>query len=142
MPAVFIDTAVIMYAAGRDHPLRATCQALMERVNAGVVDAFISTEVVQEIVHRYLSIGHPEWARSVASDALELFAPVLPITHDVLQRTMDLLDRYHDVRARDLVHVATCLEEGIATIVSPDTHFDLVREITRLAPDDAEALSL
>lgn len=40
----------------------------------------------------------------------------------------------------DLVHVATCLEDGIDTIVSPDTGFDQVPEIERVAPDDGTRL--
>lgn len=113
----------------------------MERVNAGAVDGMISAEVIREILHRYTSIGDPDRARGVARDALDLFAPVLPVTHEVIQRAVDLHERYPAVRVRDLVHVVTCLEEGIEAIVSPDTHFDGVREITRIAPDDAEALA-
>ncbi|MHB8399678.1 MAG: hypothetical protein ACYDCI_12230 [Candidatus Limnocylindrales bacterium] len=48
----------------------------------------------------------------------------------------DLVERYTTLAARDLVHVATCLEEGIGEIVSPDRGFDAVSEIRRIAPDD------
>ncbi|HEX5465806.1 MAG TPA: hypothetical protein VFW92_03925 [Candidatus Limnocylindrales bacterium] len=46
----------------------------------------------------------------------------------------DLVGRYPSLAARDLVHLATCLEEGLAGIVSPDTGFDAVIEIPRLDP--------
>ncbi len=38
-----------------------------------------------------------------------------------------------------MVHVATCIEEGIGTIISPDRAFDAVAEIERLDPFEAAA---
>ena len=36
--------------------------------------------------------------------------------------------------ARDVVHVATCVHEGITEIVSPDRGFDQVAEVRRIDP--------
>ena len=131
----FIDTAVIMYAAGSAHPLKAPCQDILRRVADGELDAVISVEVVQEIIDRFMALRRPEHGASIARDALDLFAPVLPITHAVMRRMPDLIERYQSLAGRDLIHVATCLEEGIADIVSPDRGFDVVPEINRIAPD-------
>lgn len=133
---VFIDTAVIMYAAGREHPLRASCRAILERVNDRTLDATTSVEVVQEILHRFVALREPGIGASMARDTLDVFAPVLPITHAVMRRLPDLVMRYRDLAARDLIHVATCIEEGIAEIVSPDRGFDRVAEVRRLAPEE------
>jgi predicted nucleic acid-binding protein len=130
----FIDTAVIMYAAGSDHPLRAPCRRILGEVAEGSLEAAISVEVVQEILHRFTALKRPEIGASMANDALDLFAPVLPITHAVMRRMPGLVQRYPALAARDLLHVATCLEEGIAEIVSPDRGFDSVAEIRRIDP--------
>ena len=135
----FIDTAVIMYAAGTEHPLRDPCIRVMDRVTAGTLDATTSVEVVQEIVHRYLSVRRAELARRVARQTLDIFAPVLPITHALMRRVPDLAARYPTLAARDLVHVATCVHEGITEIVSPDRAFDDVAEIRRLDPVELSA---
>ena len=133
---IFVDTAVMMYAAGREHPLREPCRRLLEGVVAGSVTAVTSVEVVQEIVHRYVSIGQPALAISVARSTLDLFAPVLPITHPLMRRIPDLTRRYPLLAARDLVHVATCIHEGINEIVSPDRGFDAVTELRRIDPSE------
>ena len=130
----FIDTAVIMYAAGSEHPLKAPCQKILRRVADGELDGVTSVEVVQEIIHRFMALRRPAHGASIARDALDLFAPVLPVTHAVMRRMPDLIDRYQGLAARDLVHVATCLEEGIVEIVSPDRGFDSVPEIHRIDP--------
>lgn len=134
----FLDTAVFMYAGGREHPLRAPCRALLERAVAGELDAATSAEVVQEILHRFVAIRRPELGAAMARDVLAAFEPVLPITHGVVRRMPDLIERHPSLAARDLIHVATCLEEGIETIVSPDRGFDEVREIRRLDPTPTE----
>jgi predicted nucleic acid-binding protein len=136
---IFVDTAVMMYAAGREHPLREPCRRLLEGVVAGSVTAVTSVEVVQEIVHRYVSIGQPALAVSVARSTLDLFAPVLPITHALMRRVSDLTRRYPLLAARDLVHVATCIHEGINEIVSPDRGFDAVTELRRIDPSEIKA---
>jgi predicted nucleic acid-binding protein len=46
---------------------------------------------------------------------------------------------HRDLSARDVIHVATCIHEGIDEIVSPDRGFDLVRDIRRLPPEDFAA---
>ena len=134
--SVFIDTSVIMYAAGTDHPLRGACVAVMRAVDDGRVEAVTSVEVVQEILHRYLAIRRPDIADAVARSTLDIFAPVLPITHALMRRVPELARRYPGLAARDLVHVATCIHEGITEILSTDRGFDDVREIRRIAPED------
>ena len=131
---VFVDTAVLMYAAGAEHPLRAPCARIVAGIREGEIEATTSVEVVQELMHRYISIGRPEAARTMATDALDLFAPVLPITHAVMRRVPELGARYPTLQARDLVHVATCIHEGITEIVSPDRGFDGVAEVMRIDP--------
>ncbi len=132
MTLVFLDTAVLMYAAGAEHELRAPSQEIVRRVAAGDLDAAISAEVVQEILHRFVAIRRPDLGARIARDALDLFDPVLPITHAVMHRMPTLVGRYPSLSARDLVHVATCVDAGITTIVSADRGLDGVTEIRRL----------
>ena len=140
MTAVFLDTAVLMYAAGADHELRAPSQQLVRQIAAGGLEAAISAEVVQEILHRFVAIRRPGLGAAMARDALDMFDPVLPITHAVMTRMPVLIERYPALSARDLVHVATCLDAGIGMIVSPDRGFDSVAELERIDISDAALL--
>lgn len=135
---VFIDTAVIMYAAGSNHPLQRPCQEILARVAEGELDAVVSVEVIQEILHRFMALRRPAQGAAIATDALDLFAPVLPITHAVMRRMPELVEAHPTLAARDLVHVATCLQEGIGEIISPDRGFDAVPGIRRIDPSTDE----
>jgi uncharacterized protein len=131
---VFIDTAVIMYAAGGEHPLRGPCGRIIAGIGDGEIDAVTSVEVIQEIFHRFLSVRRPDMARAQATEALDLFAPVLLLTHALMRRVPELAQKYPSLSARDLVHVATCIHEGITDIISPDRGFDQVAEVRRIDP--------
>lgn len=131
---IFIDTSVIMYANGADHEFRASCARIMSGIGDGEVPAVTSVEVVQEILHRFLSIRQPALGIDIANLTLDVFAPVVPVTHAVMRRVPELAERYPDLQARDLVHLATCVHEGISDIVTADRGFDAVHELRRRDP--------
>ena len=139
---VFIDTAVIMYAAGAEHPLKQPSAEILRGVAGGGIPGVTSAEVIQEIVHRFVHAGRPHLAVALARSALRLFSPVIPIGTDVVERLPGLIGRYPSLSARDLMHVATCMEERIEVIVSPDRGFDAVSEVTRLDPADPAVLAM
>jgi predicted nucleic acid-binding protein len=130
-----------MYAGGGPHALRQPSADIVRLVRDGEIEGAISAEVVQEILHRFVALRRPELGARMARDALDLFAPVLPLTHEVMDRVPGLLARYPALTARDLVHVATCLDAGIGVVLSPDRGFDRVAELTRIGPDDVDALA-
>jgi predicted nucleic acid-binding protein len=72
---VFIDSNIPMYVAGRKHPNQDPSRRFLRRVREGKVDACTSTEVLQEILYRYASIGRLDLAREV----YDLFVEVCPV---------------------------------------------------------------
>ena len=112
---------------------------VMKAVDEGRIEAVTSAEVVQEILHRFLAIRRPDIADALARNTLDTFFPVLPITHALMRRVPDLARRYPDRSARDLIHVATCIHEGITEILSADRGFDVVREVRRIPPEEFAA---
>ena len=88
---IFVDTNVLMYAAGGEHPLQRPCRVVVDAIGARTLEATTSAEVVQEIVHRYLSIGRVGGGLALAEDTMDLFTPVLPITHALMRRVPEYL---------------------------------------------------
>jgi predicted nucleic acid-binding protein len=133
---IFVDTNVVMYAAGGDHPLQRPCREIVDGIGDRSIAATTSVEVIQEIVHGFLSTGGAQGGLALAEQTMDLFAPVLPITHALMRRVPDLARRYPDLSARDVIHVATCIHEGIVEILSTDRGFDAVREVRRIRPEE------
>jgi len=132
---VFLDANIIMYALSRDHPLREPCRKCLEGVKDGDISVVASTEVLQEIFHRYFSINMPLIAEE-AYGAMKTFCKeVYPLTLHDMDRALALLKEFPSINARDAVHGATMLNNGIKKILSTDSHFDKIRGIERIAPE-------
>jgi predicted nucleic acid-binding protein len=135
----FVDTNVLIYS--RSSPPSAYCDPCLEilaAIERGEVDAQISTAVLEKVWHLEVT------SRLGAIDGLtaaahRLFAPVLPVTDEIFARALAL--PHPHISAKDRVHVATCLENGIERIVTADKAFDTVAGLQRIDPcAGAEAL--
>lgn len=131
---LLIDANILMYAAGKAHPHKAPSARLLERIARGEVAATINAETLQEILHRYRTIECWEDGRQVYDLARQLFPNVLPVSADVLDRARELLDLYPTVMARDALHAAIVMHEGLGAICSYDRDFDLITTIARVEP--------
>jgi hypothetical protein len=140
----FLDTNIFMYAAGRDHPLKASCVAVLRRVSREELDVLTNTEVLQELLYRYGAIGELQRGLHLARLAVDQVAgEVLPVTIVDMHRAFDLFDRYGtEITGRDAVHAATILNNSLTHIISADSHFDIIEGITRLGPQKAARLKV
>jgi hypothetical protein len=132
---ILIDANVIMYAAGASHPHKRPSVALLERVASGDVEATIDAEVLQEILHRYRAIGRWEDGRRVYDLTRQLFPSVVPVTAAVLDRARRLLDAVPRIMARDALHAAVVMTEGLEAVCSYDRDFDSIRGVVRVEPE-------
>ena len=134
-PAVFIDANVPIYAAGRDHPYKEPCARIL-RVLADDPQYFVTnSEVLQEIMHRYLASGRWTLGREVVRAFAEAMrGRIEPVYGEDITLATELADRHPGVSARDLVHAAVMQRLGVSRIISADTDFDRLEGIQRLDP--------
>ena len=131
---IFIDTNIFLYAAGRDHPLRAPCQTFLQQVIAGELAAVTSSEVVQELLYVLTRRGLKTEAVTLANQVLQLFPGLLPVTREDLDATCEILQATPAVSVRDAVHLGTMRNHGLERIISADHHFDSIPGIERIDP--------
>lgn len=129
---VFIDSNIPMYVAGGEHPNRAPARRLLDRVRSGKVEACSSTEVLQEILYRYSSIGRLDMASAVYELFVEICPVILNVTLADTDRARDLVCGGAGVSARDAVHAAVMLTHDIEWIATFDAGFDRVPGIRRM----------
>ena len=121
-----------MYVAGGQHPNRDAARQFLERVQAGEIEACISTEVLQEILYRYSALHRLDLARTVYDLFVQVCSVVLDITLADTDRARDLLLGIKGISARDAVHAAVMINHRIEWIATFDTGFDKVSGIRRL----------
>ena len=130
---IVLDTNILMYAAGRDHPLRDRCALLMDAVSDGVIEASTTVSVIQEFVHARGRAGRPE-ACSLAREFATLLAPLLVIDSDDLRAAIRLFEREQGLDAFDAVLAATALRHDADALVSADRAFGVVRGLPYIDP--------
>lgn len=123
---IFVDTNVLVYAAGAEHPAREPARRLVLAVGDGRVAATTTTDVIQEFVHVYSRRRSRSDAVQRALDYAVLFAPLtVPTTLD-LERGLALFEQYGDLRAADAVFAATAEANEARALVSADRAFATV----------------
>jgi len=132
---MLIDANIIMYAAGADHPHKRPSAALLERIAGGEIEATIDAEVLQEILHRYRAIRRWKDGRRVYDLTRQLFPSVIPVTAEVLDLARRLLDDDRQIMARDALHAAVVMTQGLEAVCSYDRDFDRIPGILRREPD-------
>lgn len=131
---ILVDANVFMYAAGAEHPHKRPSLRFLERVSHRLEDAVVDAEVLQEILHRYRSLGRWDDGKEVYDLARRIVPVVIPIDELVMDRARNLLDADHLIMARHALHAAVVLEKGLKAICSFDRDFDRIRGIRRVEP--------
>ena len=131
---ILLDSNILMYAAGADHPHKAPSVTLLGRVASGEVNATINTEVLQEVLQRYRAIGRWDDGRRVYDLARQLFPTVILISAAMLDRAREILDQTSGISARDAVHAAVVIIERFDAICSYDRDFDRIAGVRRIEP--------
>ena len=123
---IVLDTTVLAYAVGGEHPLREPCAHLIRTVADGVVNATTTAEVIQEFTHVYSRRRERRLAARLAKRYTEGFAPLLTIDADMLKAGLSLYARQDRLDAFDAVLAATALARGAVALVSADRAFEAV----------------
>jgi predicted nucleic acid-binding protein len=115
---IFVDTNVIMFAVGREHPLRASAQSFFESsIDHGLCT---SAEVLQELMHAYLPVQRMATLDAAFRLVERAIPRVLPIEADDVRSARLLADRHPELGSRDLLHLAVCRRHGVRQIKTFD----------------------
>jgi predicted nucleic acid-binding protein len=134
-PALLVDTAIVAYAVGGEHPLREPCQRWVLAAGRGDVELHASAEMVQEFLFHRVRKTDRRTAVRQARDASQLCV-LHAFDVPVLARSMELVAASESLGGRDAVHAATALMHGLALIVSPDPAFDGIEGLRRVDPTE------
>ena len=124
---IVLDTAVLAYAVGIEHPLREPSREVVRAVANGGVVATTSAAVIQEFAHvRARRRGRAD-ARARAGEFAELLAPLLPTLADDVAPALKLFERHAELDAFDAFLATAALAHGAEALVSADRAFAGIR---------------
>lgn len=132
---IVLDTTVLIYAKGSEHPLRGPCRDLIAAIADGRVEATTTAEVIQELTHvRARRHGRGD-AAALGRDYAELLSPLLAITRDDLVRGLSIFERSDRLGAFDAVLAASAAGAGATALVSADAAFSEVTDVPHVVPN-------
>jgi uncharacterized protein len=129
---IFVDSNIPMYLVGGEHPHKVHARHVVERLAGEGRRLVTSSEVFQEILHRYISTNRRDWIER-AFDVLQgIVDDVLAVEGADVLLAKDLVHAHPRLSARDAVHAAMMRRRQIAQILSFDGGFDDLTGISRL----------
>ncbi len=134
---VFLDTNIPMYASGKEHKYKKSCQDIILSAASGRLTAYTDVKVFQEILHRFyyikkINVGH--FLFDSFFKIMEGF--ILPVTPEDIFMARNLSQQYMEtgLSPRDLIHTAVMLNNSINHIITTDKGFKKVEGIKVIVP--------
>jgi hypothetical protein len=122
-----------MYLVGAHHPHKADAKRWLEELVSGRERLVTDAEVLQEILHRYVSIARPDAIQPAFNALLGVVDEVFSVDQAAVERAKEIVLGQKSLSARDAVHIALMQIHGINRILSFDRGFDGFPGITRLS---------
>lgn len=131
---IVIDTTVLVYAVGDEHPLRGPCRRLIELIGNEAVRAATTVEVIQEFVHVRARRRPRSDAAQLGLDFATMLSPLLRPDAADLAAGLDLFRHKRRLGAFDAVLAAAALAAGATALVSADRSFAGIGGLSHLDP--------
>jgi len=130
---ILLDTTVLAYAVGSDHPLRDPCRRLLEAHADARIEATTTVEVIQEFAHiRARRQGRDDAVRLARRYAAAF--DLLVTTPEDLDHGLELFERHPALGAFDAVLAAVAMDRGADALVSADGAFGAVAGLPWIEP--------
>jgi predicted nucleic acid-binding protein len=130
---IFVDSNIPMYLVGAPHPHKSDARRWLEELVNGRERLVTDAEVLQEILHRYVSIERADAIQPAFDALLGVVDEVFSVDRAAVERAKQIVLGHKALSARDAVHLAVMQIHGVKRILSFDGGFDGFPGITRLS---------
>jgi predicted nucleic acid-binding protein len=130
---IFVDSNIPMYLVGAPHPHKADAQRLLEKLISDRQRLVTNAEVLQEILHRYITINRRDAIQPAFDALLSIVDQVFAIDQAAAERAKQIVMGYPKMSARDALHLAVMEAQEIDQVLSFDSGFDGFPGISRLS---------
>jgi uncharacterized protein len=130
---ILLDTTVLSYTVGAEHPLREPCRRLLQAHGDGRIEATTTIEIVQEFVH-VRARRRPRLDAVTLARHYMAALPLLVTRAEDLDLGLTLFERYGALGPFDAVLAAVALNHRIEALVSADQAFGGVPNLPWVDP--------
>ncbi len=123
---IVVDTTVLVYAVGADHPLKEPSRRLLGAVEAGSAVATTTVEVIQEFANVRARRRDRADAVALSRDFATLLGPLLSVGQADLEQGLRLFERHLGLGSFDAVLAAAAVAADADALVTSDSAFAAV----------------
>ncbi len=135
------DTAIFVYAMGRDHPYRDPCREILSLAGEEALLGEASADLLQELAHQRFRRTGDRGEAAEAARTVAALCRLHPLEPDDAIRGIGLFRSNPRLDARDAVFAAVALNRGIDAILATDRAFDGIAGLERIDPTDQRAIA-
>jgi uncharacterized protein len=130
---MFIDSIILMYLVGALHPNKEAARLALERLIRRGERMVTSAGVMQETLHRYVSIQRLDAIQPALDALLCVVDEVFPVEAEDVKGARDVLMGLAKLSPRDALHVSIMNRRGVQRVMSFDCGSDAVEWIERVS---------
>jgi uncharacterized protein len=134
---ILVDTTVLIYAVGDEHPLRAPCRRVLAAHGDGRIEATTTVEALQEVAHVRARRRSRADAVTLARQYATAFALIVTQPED-LDLGLTLFEAHPALGAFDAVLAAVALNRHADALISADAAFADVPGLVWVDPASAD----
>jgi predicted nucleic acid-binding protein len=138
---IVLDTTILVYAIGADHPLREPCRRIVGGIRDRRLAATTTVEVIQALIHARARRSDRSEASRRGREYAQLLAPLIIVTSDDLMRGLQIFER-QCFGSFDAVLAGAALNQDAEALISADTGFGAVRGLRYVNPATKDLLDL
>ena len=133
---IVVDTTLLVYAVGAQHPLKEPSRRLFAAAAAGL-QVTTTAEVIQEFTHVRARRRPRADAVRVARGFAALLSPLLVTDEEALDEGLGIYEREPTIGSFDAVLAATAIAGDAEAFVSADAAFASITGLRHVAPASA-----
>lgn len=129
----YLDANVFIYPVLYEGAKAERGREILESIAEGRESYATSSLTLDEVAWKIISLKNErKEAIGVCADILGLSnLAILDVTGDDILKALWFMEKYSKLKPRDAIHLVVSFNAGIFTIITDDSDFDTIDEITR-----------
>jgi predicted nucleic acid-binding protein len=138
---IILDTSVLVYAVGDEHPLREPCRRVISAHGTGAIDAAVTIDVIAEFAH-VRARRRPRTDAVALARGYRAALPIVETTEADVDHALELFQSHPGLNMLDAVLAAVAIANGAEALISADHGFAGISRLNWIDPasSDLDAL--
>lgn len=132
---LFLDTNIFIYTFDKSSSPHRNCLKLIRYCCDHQISLVTSCETIQEIIHLGINTKKRENGILLSEKTIDLCDEIYAISKNTIDIYLEKVKKYKNKSSRDLIQLASCLENNVESLITYDKDFQQFKEINSQTPE-------